>query len=97
MPRTETAGLANMAATGKNRVPARRRSISARAEGSIIVRLTRGQIIDSLEKAARARVGLSARVMLRRYRQGRLTDPGRVTDLIALSNLLRKNDPILVE
>jgi hypothetical protein len=35
--------------------------------------------------------------MLRRYRHGRLVDPSRVTDLIALANLLRKNDPILAE
>lgn len=62
-----------------------------------VVRLTRTQIVESLDKAARARIGLSARVMLRRYRQGKLADPSRVTDLIALSNLLRKNDPILAE
>jgi hypothetical protein len=86
-----------MAAIAKHRLSSRRRGISANGEGPITVRLTRTEIIDSLEKAARARVGLSARVMLRRYREGRLPDPGRVTDLIALSNLLRKNDPILVE
>lgn len=61
-----------------------------------IVKLSRDQIIASLEKGARRRTGLSAQVMLRRYRKGRLTDPSRITDLIALSNLLHKNDPILV-
>jgi hypothetical protein len=59
--------------------------------------MSRNQIVESLEKGARQRTGLSARVMLRRYRHGRLADPSRVTDLIALSNLLRKNDPILAE
>jgi hypothetical protein len=62
-----------------------------------IVRVKRGDIVDSIEKGARQRTGLSAKVMLRRYRNGKLTDPCRVTDLIALSNLLRKNDPILAE
>jgi len=61
-----------------------------------IIRLSRAKIVESLEKGARQRTGLSARVMLRRYRDGRLADPCRVADLIALSNLHRKNDPILV-
>jgi hypothetical protein len=65
--------------------------------GSAVVKLSRAQIVDSLEKGARDRTGMSARIMLRRYRQGKLTDPNGVTDLIALSNLLRKNDPILAE
>ena len=60
-----------------------------------VITLTREQIIESLEEGSRSRTGLSARVMLRRYREERLPDPGRVTDLIALSKLLRKNDPIL--
>ena len=64
---------------------------------STVVKMSRHQIVESLEKGARQRTGLSARVMLRRYRHGRLADPSRVTDLIALSNLLRKNDPILAE
>lgn len=64
---------------------------------SRVVKLSREEILQSLESAARARTGLSARVMLRKYREGRLADPGRVIDLVALSNLLRKNDPILAE
>jgi hypothetical protein len=61
------------------------------------MKLTREQIVGSLEEGARSRTGLSARVMLRRYREGKLPDPSRVTDLVALSNLLRRNDPILAE
>jgi len=64
---------------------------------SAVVKLSRVQIVDFLEKGARDRTGMSARIMLRRYRQGKLTDPNGVIDLIALSNLLRKNDPILAE
>jgi len=67
------------------------------ASRSTVVKMSRHQIVESLEKGARQRTGLSARVMLRRYRHGRLADPSRVTDLIALANLLRKNDPILAE
>jgi hypothetical protein len=33
--------------------------------------------------------------MFRRYRDERLADPCRVADLIAISNLLRRNDRIL--
>jgi hypothetical protein len=65
--------------------------------GPAIVSLTREQIVRPLEAAARERTGLSARVMLRRYRDGQLTDPHRVADLVALARLLSKNDPILAE
>jgi hypothetical protein len=65
--------------------------------GCVVVKLTRAQIVDSLEKGARGSIGMSARTMLRRYRKGHLSDPSRVADLIALSNLLRKNDPMLAE
>ena len=74
-----------------------RRVISTNGTGGAIIKLSRAQIVDSLEKGAQDRVGLSARVMLKRYREGRLADPSRVGDLIALSNLLRKNDPVLAE
>jgi len=71
----------------------------ARQNGNVgvIVKLSRSEILSSLEKGARDRVGMSARLMLRRHRQGRLPDPSRVSDLIALSNLLRKNDPLLAQ
>ena len=61
------------------------------------VKLSRDQIVQTLELGARKRMGLSARVLLRRYRQGKLRNPTVVSDLIALSKLLRKNDPILAE
>jgi hypothetical protein len=67
------------------------------SNGKGIIVLSRDQIVDALETGAKQRTGLSARAMLRRYRYGRLPDPGSVADLIALSNLLRKNDPILAE
>ena len=73
------------------------RAASTNVTGCAIIKLSRAQIVDSLEKGAQDRVGLSARVMLKRYRKGSLADPSRVGDLIALSNLLRKNDPILAE
>jgi hypothetical protein len=62
-----------------------------------VVKLSRAEIVQSLELAARERTGLSARVLLRRYRLGKLQNPSAVSDLVALSNLLRKNDPILAE
>ena len=87
-----------MAARAKTRAGQRvHHVISSNGDSCTIVKLSRAQIVDSLEKGARARIGLSARTMLRRYKNGRLPDPSRVTDLIALSNLLRKNDPILAE
>jgi hypothetical protein len=70
------------------------RSGAVKASNGVVV-LSRAQIVGSLEESARSRTGLSARVMLRRYRQGKLADPNRIADLIALSNLLHKNDPIL--
>jgi hypothetical protein len=81
---------------GRERSPRVTFTSSENGSHSGVIRLSRHQIVESLEKGARRRTGLSARVMLRRYRGGRLADPCRVIDLVALSNLLRKNDPILV-
>ena len=86
-----------MPATSKNKATGPRRTLGNGNGSSAVVKLSRVQIIDSLEKGARDRTGMSARTMLHRYRQGKLADPNGVTDLIALSNLLRKNDPIFAE
>lgn len=74
--------------------PKNRRIAGSNGRADVVV-LTRAEIVASLEKGARARTGLSAKAMFRKYRTGRLSDPGRITDLIALANLLRRNDPIL--
>lgn len=84
-----------MAAKAKSKASSRAHYATAANGSCVVVRLSRTQIVDALEKGARDRIGLTARTMLRRYREGRLADPSRITDLIALSNLLRKNDPIL--
>lgn len=59
--------------------------------------LSRAEIVERLEHGAKKRCGMSARVLLRRYHCGKLTNPSRVSDLISLSNLLRKNDPLFSE
>ena len=64
--------------------------------GGEVVRLSRTEIIRKLETGARERCGLSARTLLRKCRAGKI-ERGAVADLLALSNLLRKNDPIFGE
>jgi hypothetical protein len=49
-----------------------------------------------LEEGARSRAGLSAKEMVKRYLAGRLDDPGRVADLLALARLLPEDDPLFV-
>jgi len=62
-----------------------------------IVKLSRDEILASLEAGARARCGMSARKLLRKHRENLLPDVGAVADLLALSYLLKKDDPIFGE
>jgi hypothetical protein len=59
-----------------------------------IVELSRDEIIDRIEKGAQRRLHKSAKDLVRYYRMGKLDDPGRVADLLALSDLLPDNDPL---
>ena len=63
-------------------------------ENGDFVVLTREEIIDSLEKDAQRRLKMSAEKLVRLYRHGKLDDPGRVADLLALSDLLPDDDPL---
>ena len=65
--------------------------------GSAVLRLTRNEILEQLERGARARRGVSARTLLRQHGRNRLQDPGAVADLLALSYLLEKSDPIFAQ
>jgi len=58
------------------------------------VTLTREEIIDHLQDGAKRRLKMPARKLVRLYRRGKLEDPGRVADLLALSDLLPDDDPI---
>jgi len=62
-----------------------------------IVKLSRDEILASLEAGARARCDMSARKLLRKHRENSLPDVGAVADLLALSYLLKKDDPIFGE
>jgi len=64
--------------------------------GNSAIKLSRAEIVERLEKGARQRCGVSARTLLRRYRHGKL-DRSPIADLLALSNLLRKSDPLFAE
>jgi hypothetical protein len=66
------------------------------SNGYAVVRLSRNEIVRRIEEGARERCGVSARALLRKYRMGKI-DRGGIADLLALSNLLRKNDPIFGE
>ncbi len=60
----------------------------------VSVKLSREQVLDHIDSEARNRLGMSARVMLRKYRRGKLEDVGRVADLIVWSDALPEDDPI---
>ena len=60
-------------------------------------KLTRREIIDLLERGSRQRMKISPRKLLQMHRENRLKDAGAVADLLALSYLLRKDDPIFRE
>jgi len=58
--------------------------------------LSREEIIGRLERGARHRLRMSAEEMVRAYREGCLSDPGQVADLLALAHLLDERDPLFV-
>ena len=58
--------------------------------------LTREEIVARMERGAKHRLHMSAEEMVSAYRAGRLGDPGRVADLLALGSLLPQDDPLFV-
>jgi hypothetical protein len=54
-------------------------------------RITEAEILRMIDKAARARLGISGEQMLSQYSRGELADPSAVADLIALADLLKQN------
>ena len=60
------------------------------------LKLSRAQIVDQLEAGARRRLHMSADELVRAYRDGRLSDVGRVADLLMLAHLLDERDPLFV-
>ena len=58
--------------------------------------LSRDEIVTRLDAEARRRLRVSAEEFARAYTTGRLTDPGRVADLLALASLLEPTDPLFV-
>jgi hypothetical protein len=86
-----------MATTLKYRHPARPHHLLENGNGHEVLRLTREEIVKRLEDGARERCRVSARTFLRLHRQNRLKDPGAVADLLALSYLLKRNDPLFRE
>lgn len=69
-------------------------SATAREE---ILTLTREQIIALLEREAQKRLGISARELFRRYSKRLLEDPGEVSDLIVVADLLPEDDELFAD
>jgi hypothetical protein len=61
------------------------------------VEMSRDEVVSLLEEGARRRRGMTASQLIRAYRTRQLDDPGSVADLLALSYLLRDEDPLLVD
>ncbi len=59
-----------------------------------VLELSRDEIIKRIERGAQRRLHTSAKDLVRRYRTGKLQDPGSVADLLALANLLPDDDPL---
>ena len=59
--------------------------------------LTRDELVRRLDVGAQQRLGMSAEQFVEACRAGRLPEPGRVADLLALAGLLSDDDPLFVE
>jgi hypothetical protein len=62
------------------------------AVGDAVVELSREEIIEIIERGARARCNMSGAELVAAYREGRLEDPGEVADLLMLADLLEDDD-----
>jgi len=66
-------------------------------EGSIVLELTRSQIVARIERGAKQRGLLySAEDLIHAYRERLLADPSAVADLVGLVSLLPDDDPLFV-
>lgn len=76
----------------------RRRARHDSTNGASIgpIRLTRAQIVATIERGARERLRISAEEMVRRFHDDALEDPGEVADLLAYAGLLAEGDPLFV-
>jgi hypothetical protein len=66
----------------------------APVDNTATLELTRSEIATLLDREARRRLGVSGEELVRRYKAGLLDDCGKVADLLALANLLDKDDPL---
>jgi len=62
-----------------------------------IVDLNRDQIVTRIERGTKQRLQMGVQDFVSLYRSGRLPDPGKVADLIALAALLSDTDPLFLK
>jgi hypothetical protein len=58
------------------------------------VTLTRSEIVEELERECQRRLQISAAELFRLYREGHLSEPGAVADLLILADLLPEDDEL---
>ena len=56
--------------------------------------LTRDEIVERIEREARARRGVSAAALIGSYRDGTLDEPCEVMDILGIAFLLPSDDPL---
>lgn len=59
-----------------------------------VLKLSREEILDRIDREARVRLRMTGEEFLRQYRAGVLDNLGEVADLIVLVNLLAEDDPL---
>jgi hypothetical protein len=63
-------------------------------DSHIPLELSRAEIVETLDRESRRRLGVSGAELIQRYRAGTLKDCGTVADLLALAQLLTEDDPL---
>jgi hypothetical protein len=59
--------------------------------------LNRDQIVTRIERGTKQRLCIGVQDFVTLYRAGRLPDPGKVADLVALAALLPDTDPFFLK
>ncbi len=67
---------------------------NGKGKDSMSITLTRNEIVEELEGECQRRLQISAAELFRLYREGRLSDPGAVADLLILADLLPEDDEL---
>jgi hypothetical protein len=59
-----------------------------------VLELSRDEVVQQMDAAARRSLGMSGMAALQEFAHGRLEDPGEIAEILVLADLLADDDPV---